>query len=107
MINRNTTTREATEKREHKAPESVQVIKVTSVRDKRIRFNILVDGAVYVYGMVYIEYEKDGKQGSFISFPQYQGTDKNYYNVCWFPINEELQADLEKQIQELINNTKD
>lgn len=107
MINRNTTNREAAEKREHKAPESVQVIKVTSVRDKRIRFNILVDGAVYIYGMVYIEYEKDGKQGSFISFPQYQGTDKNYYNVCWFPINEELQADLEKQIQELINNTKD
>ena len=107
MINRNTTTREETEKREHKSPESVQVSKVTSVRDKRIRFNILVDGAVYIYGMVYIEYEKDGKQGSFISFPQYQGTDKNYYNVCWFPINEELQADLEKQIQELINNTKD
>lgn len=107
MINRNTTNREANEKREHKAPESVQVIKVTSVRDKRIRFNILVDGAVYIYGMVYIEYEKDGKQGSFISFPQYQGTDKNYYNVCWFPINEDLQADLEKQIQELINNTKD
>lgn len=107
MINRNTTNREATEKREHKAPESVQVIKVTSVRDKMICFNILVDGAVYIYGMVYIEYEKDGKQGSFISFPQYQGTDKNYYNVCWFPINEDLQADLEKQIQELINNTKD
>lgn len=107
MINRNTTNREAAEKQQHNAPASVKVIKVTSVRDKRIRFNILVDGAVYIYGMVYIEYEKDGKQGSFISFPQYQGTDKNYYNVCWFPINEELQADLEKQIQELINNTKD
>lgn len=107
MINRNTTNREAAEKREHIAPASVKVIKVTSVRDKRIRFNILVDGATYIYGMVYIEYQKDGKEGSFISFPQYQGTDKNYYNVCWFPINEELQADLEKQIQVLINNTKD
>lgn len=106
MINRNTTTREAN-KNEHKAPASVKVIKVTSVRDKRIRFNILVDDAVYIYGMVYIEYDKDGKSDAFISFPQYQGTDKNYYNICWFPINEELQEDMEKQIQELISNTKD
>ncbi len=107
MINSNTTNREAAEKHQNIAPASVKVMKVTSVRDKRIRFNILVDGAVYIYGMVYIEYQRDGKEGSFISFPQYMGTDKNYYNVCWFPINEELQADLERQIQELINNTKD
>lgn len=107
MINRNTTNREAAEKHQNIVPASVKVIKVTSVRDQRIRFNILVDGAVYIYGMVYIEYQKDGKKGSFISFPQYLGTDKRYYNVCWFPIHDELQADLEKQIQELINNTKD
>ena len=83
----------------HKEPASVKVIKVSSVRDKKIRFNVLVDDAVYIYG-------KDGKQGAFISFPRYQGSDGQYYNICWFRISEELQSNIEKQLQDMIN-TKD
>ena len=90
----------------HKEPASVKVIKVSSVRDKKIRFNVLVDDAMYIYGMMYIEYEKDGKQGAFISFPRYQGSDSQYYNICWFRISEELQSNIEKQLQDMIN-TKD
>lgn len=57
-------------------------------------FDMKVNG-VSVYGC----WLQEGKEGNFVSFPSYKGSDGNYYSHCYFPIDEELQAKIEEQIE--------
>ena len=83
---------------------NVEVLKIASISDdkKKIRFNAKING-VYVYGMSYIEYvTKEGKPGSMIVFPSYKANNDKFYNVVWIPVYRDLQADIEKQISDLM-----
>lgn len=44
-----------------------------------------------------------GKNGDFISFPQYKGKDGKYYNYVWVKLSEEDEANILNEIQEIIN----
>lgn len=80
----------------------VEVLKVTSRKEKKINFNARVNG-VTIYGMQYIEYvNKEGQPGSMIVPPSYKGNNGQYYNNAWFPISRELKADIEKQLEALL-----
>lgn len=80
----------------------VEVLKVTSRKEKKINFNARVNG-VTIYGMQYIEYvNKEGQPGSMIVPPSYKGSNGQYYNNAWFPISRELKADIEKQLGALL-----
>lgn len=45
-----------------------------------------------------------GKNGDFISFPQYKGTDGNYYNSAYAALSEEDSKTILDKIQEVIDN---
>lgn len=80
----------------------VEVLKITSRKEKKINFNARVNG-VTIYGMQYIEYvNKEGQTGSMIVPPSYKGSNGQYYNNAWFPISRELKADIEKQLEALL-----
>ena len=80
----------------------VEVLKVTSRKEKKINFNARVNG-VTIYGMQYIEYvNKEGQPGSMIVPPSYKGSNGQYYNNAWFPISRELKAEIEKQLDALL-----
>lgn len=63
----------------------------------RVRFSLTVNG-VTVYGCNAVE----GKNGDFISFPSYKGTDGKYYNHAYIPLTDEEQEgillDVEKEL---------
>ena len=99
MINSNTNNNEM-----ERVNYTVKVLKITSVTDdkKKIRFNATVND-VYVYGMSYIEYvTKEGKPGSMIAFPSYKANNDKFYNVVWIPVSRDMQANIEKQISDLM-----
>lgn len=76
-------------------------IKVTRVHDFGkgvISFDMIVNG-VNIYGCRDIE-KKDGT--SFVSFPQYKGSDNKYWNYAFFKIDENMLADIEKQISDML-----
>ena len=76
----------------------------------KVKFNVKVNG-VYIFGMNLIEYKnKEGQEGTLISFPSWKSetmTDENgkpkFNNYCDFPITKELKADIEKQIDAKLN----
>ena len=81
---------------------SVEVLKITSRKEKKINFNARVNG-VTIYGMQYIEYvNQEGQAGSMIVPPSYKGSNGQYYNNARFPISRELQAEIEKQLDALL-----
>ena len=85
-------------------PAEINVSKVKEIKGKDdcYRFNLEING-VSIYGCSYITYvNKDGKEDNFIAFPQYKGTDGNYYNTCWFPINDSAYSKEFQLIEELI-----
>lgn len=73
------------------------VSRVHDFRNGVIAFDMIANG-VSIYGCRHIE--KNGK--SFVSFPQYQDKDKNYWNHVYFKIDDELLSDIEKQISDML-----
>ena len=91
-------------------PAEIGVSKVREIKGKDdcYRFNLEING-VSIYGCSYITYtNKEGKEDNFIAFPQYKGSDGNYYNTCWFPINDPAYRkefeEIENQISKLIES---
>lgn len=72
------------------------------IKEGRVKFNITVNG-VTIYGMNLIEYtNKEGHEGTMISFPQWKG-DKGYNNYCFFPISKENKEKIIFQIDTALN----
>lgn len=94
-------------KNTEKTEEMKYTIKVSRVKPKKdrpncYRFTMTVNG-IDINGCDYISYtKKNGEEGSFIALPQYKGSDDNYYNIVYFKITDELQAEIERQLEELI-----
>lgn len=90
------------EKKEEKKNDVTYDINVTRIKvwdNGNITFDAIVNG-ISIYGMNYITVKKDGAERSFVSFPQRKGADGKYYNYCYFKIDDELLAIIEKQIEE-------
>lgn len=50
---------------------------------------------------------RDGKNGSFISFPSYQGSDKKYYNHVWVGLSENDIKQIEEDVDKLLDEDED
>lgn len=107
-VNKSKESKKASKREVVYSPATIAVTKVKEIanRENCYRFNLSING-VDIYGCQYVTYTgKDGKESDFISFPQYKGTDGNYYNVCYFPINapeyrkeyEFIEAEIEKAV---------
>ena len=80
----------------------IQVLNAKAVKDGRAVFDMEVNG-VKIYGCWFTEYtNKEGKAGTMVSFPSYQGSNGTYYSHAWFPISKEAREDIEKQIEKLL-----
>lgn len=78
---------------------SVKVLNAKAVKDGRAVFDMEVNG-VKIYGCWFTEYKnKEGKDGTIVSFPSYKGNNGTYYSHAWFPISKELKDDIQKQIE--------
>lgn len=91
---------------ETKTNYDVKVLKAHYIKqaDKEqvISFDVIVNN-INIYGMIYRAGEsKKGKDYEMISFPARKGTDDNYYNHCWFPINDQLMEEIKEQISSKI-----
>lgn len=72
----------------------VEVLKAKEVKDGVVAFDMKVNG-VTLYGCWYREYiNKEGKEGTMISFSSYKANNGEYYNHAWFPISNELKLDI-------------
>ena len=79
----------------------VTVMRAKDFGEKGISLDLMVNG-VKLYGAWYKTYEdrkKPGEETSFVSFASRKGTDGNWYNWYYFPINDELLQEIEKQIE--------
>lgn len=102
-INKNTNNTGKEEKRtvEYVKPYILKVLKAKEIKDRPncYRFNLLLNGMT-INGMQYVTYtSKNGEEKTFISFPQYKGTDDKYYNICYFPINDPAYSKEYEQIE--------
>lgn len=87
---------------ENKIEYKVTVLKAKEVKKGRVAFDMEVNG-IKIYNCWYTEYtNKEGKEGTMISFPSYQGNNKQYYNHAWFPISAEVKADIVSQLEKLV-----
>lgn len=104
---KSTATNENTEKTEKRTYE-VKVTKVRALKDRDdvVFFNADVNG-VSVNDLKFIFYKnKEGNEGSMISYPseKYEDKDGNtkYCNFAFFPISAELKQDILQQIESLL-----
>ena len=85
-----------------KANVKVTVLRAIEFESGDVGFDADVNG-ITVYNMVYHEGKtKAGDDYSRINFPQRKGNDDKYYNFVYFPISDDLKADIVKQLEELI-----
>lgn len=47
---------------------------------------------------------REGKEGSFISFPSYKGSDGNYYHYFYVPMTDELQDKVIQAVYDKLDN---
>lgn len=93
-------------KSEKKTPENNfelrdwEVIRAHEFDGGNISFDMKVNG-VTIYGMTLV-WNEDQKD-YWTSFPARKGKDGKYYKHAWFPIDDALQAAIEKRIEELLS----
>lgn len=88
-----------TKKETEKQNYEIKVTRVKAFEDGGIRFDMVVNG-VTIYNMSVVK-SKDGNE--FLSFPSRKDSKSGkYFSHCYFPIDEELQKDIEKQIESLL-----
>lgn len=85
----------------NKAPERVQhvysVRRAKEFKDGRIVFDLNVDD-ITIYGCRIIQ----GKKGDFVSFPQRQGNDGNYYSHVYLALTEEETEEILEKVDKLL-----
>ena len=79
----------------------VKVTRAKEIKDGQVVFDMVVNG-VTIYGCWYREGNKNGKDYTMISFPSQKGSNENYYNHCWFKIENVVKANIIEQLQSLV-----
>lgn len=93
-------------KSENKKPEvafnlqSWDVLRAHEFEGGNISYDLRVNG-ITIYGMTLV-WDTD-KKSYWSAFPSRKGKDGKYYKHAWFPIDEALQANIEKRIEELLS----
>lgn len=78
-----------------------KVLRAHDFGNGQISFDCTFDNLVTIYGMKYIEGERNGEEYAFISFPQMKGKDGNYYNRAYINIDEKLMAQIVERLEQL------
>ena len=47
---------------------------------------------------------REGKEGAFIAFPSYKGSDGNYYHYFYLPLSDELQDQIIQAVYDQLDN---
>lgn len=71
----------------------IQVTRAKEVKGS-YAFDMEVNG-VKIYGC----WLKEGKNGNFVSFPSYKGSDGKYYSHCYFQISDDMEKEIEEKIE--------
>ena len=84
----------------------VKDVRPLADRDDVVFFTANVNG-IEIKDLKYVFYKnKEGNEGSMISFPSEKYTDKNgdtkYKNFAWFPVSAELKQEILRQIESLL-----
>ena len=79
--------------------DSFNVIRAHEFKDGNIAFDMKLNG-ITLYGLTLVWYKKEKRY--FISFPSKKTEDK-YYNHYWFPVSDDFQDDIKKQIKDLLS----
>lgn len=74
-----------------------KVTRAKQFKDGGVVFDMVVNG-VSIYGCRVIE----GKNGDFVSFPAYKGSDGKYYSHCWVKLSEEDTKAIVKQVEDAL-----
>lgn len=92
-------------KKEEKAASQDHEIEVTRAKefDDCISFDMTVNG-VNIYGARYRTYtdKKSKEEKNFVAFPQYKGSNGNYYSHCYFVVSDADLENIEKQIEAIL-----
>lgn len=76
------------------------VLRAHEFEGGNISYDLRVNG-ITIYGMVLV-WDPD-KKYYWSAFPSRKGKDGRFYKHAWFPIDEALQANIEKRIEELLS----
>ena len=71
------------------------------LRAKEYKNTVFLDlevNGVKIYGCRFVE----GKNGDFVSFPSYKGSDGKYYNYAWVDLDEATISLINDQLDKLI-----
>lgn len=79
---------------------AVENVRVVDGKNGDIIFFTLVFNGVSIYNCR----AATGKNGDFISFPQYKGTNGNYYNNVYVAISDEDSKTILEEVQKAIDN---
>lgn len=50
---------------------------------------------------------RKGKEGDFVSFPSYKGSDGNYYHYYYLPLTDDLQDKVIQAVYDRLDNTSE
>lgn len=81
---------------------TVEVLRAKEIKDNTYGVDLIING-VKVYGCIFKQGIKDGKEWSLLDFPSRKGSDGNYYTYCWCPLDKGTLAVIEGQIAEKLN----
>ena len=92
------------ENKEAEAPKEEKKVTIYNLEVKRAKeykdtvfFDVDING-VMIYGCRFIE----GKNGDFVSFPSYKGSDGKYYSHAYIKLDEGNVALIDEQIDNLL-----
>lgn len=92
------------ENKEAEAPKEEKKVTIYNLEVKRAKeykdtvfFDVDING-VMIYGCRYVE----GKNGDFVSFPSYKGSDGKYYSHAYIKLDEANVALIDEQIDKLL-----
>ena len=87
--------------KENAAEEKIPVSSVKVLRAKEYKnttfFDVEING-VKIYGCRFVE----GKNGDFVSFPSYKGSDGKYYSHAYIELDDAMVALIDEQIDKLL-----
>ena len=81
--------------------EAVKIYNLEVKRAKEYKNTVFFDvdiNGVMIYGCRFVE----GKNGDFVSFPSYKGSDDKYYNHCWIKLGDAEVKLIDEQIDQLL-----
>ena len=79
----------------------VKVTRAKEIKEGQVVFDMVVNG-ITIYGCWYREGNKNGQDYTMISFPSQKAENGNYYNHCWFKIEDDVKANIIEQLQKLV-----